>query len=104
MIEWLIAYLWVAWVHVDGELVERVMHEAAREAVEAGDLESDVVDGADEVGFDGVFVVAADVGAGARDEARVDGARVVPLGLRDVVGDELKLVLEGAVLRAVLGE
>ena len=104
MIEWLIAYLWVAWVHVDGELVERVMHEGAREAVEAGDLESDVVDGANEAGFDGVFVVAADVGAGARDEARVDGARVVPLGLRDVVGDELKLVFEGAVLRAVLGE
>ena len=80
------------------------MHEAAREAVEASDLESDVVDGANVGGFDGVFVVVADVGAGARDEARVDGARVVSLDPRDVVGDELELVLEGAVFRAVLGE
>ena len=104
LIIWLIVYLWVTWVHVDGELVDRVAHGGALEVVEAGDLEADGVDGVDEVNLDGVVVVAADVSAGGLDEARIDGLCVVPFGLGDVVADELKLVLEGAVLRAVLGE
>ena len=104
MFEWLIAYIWVTRVHVDGELVEEVAHDLACEAFEAGDLEADGVDSADELGLDGVVVVQAHVGAGGEDEAREDGAGVVPLGLGDVVGDELGLVLESAVLRAVLGE